>query len=185
HYALARYRQRWTIETMFSSLKTKGFNLEDTHLTNTDKLSTLLAVLGLAVALSVKTGVAAAQRRPIPIKKHGRRAWSLFALGLSALRKIFAAANPPVFPLFGCGQTQLQPAHVEDVADGIARRCRPASPGCATSSVSPRIYTNRSLLEVIARRLGKKPLLVPMPFGLWRAPAYVAEMLPQPSITRN
>ncbi len=94
HYALARYRQRWTIETMFGNLKTKGFNPEDTHLTNADKLSTLLAVLGLAVALSVKTGVAAAQRRPIPIKKHGRRAWSLFALGLSALRKIFAVANP-------------------------------------------------------------------------------------------
>ena len=95
HHALARYRQRWTIETMFGNLKTKGFNLEDTHLTNADKLSTLLALLALAVALSVKTGVAAARRRPVPIKKHGRRAWSLFALGLSALRKIFAAANPP------------------------------------------------------------------------------------------
>ena len=34
HHALARYRQRWTIETMFGNLKTKGFNLEDTHLTN-------------------------------------------------------------------------------------------------------------------------------------------------------
>ena len=45
---------------MFGNLKTKGFNLEDTHLTNADKLSTLLAVLGLAIALSVKTGVAAA-----------------------------------------------------------------------------------------------------------------------------
>jgi len=100
HHALARYRQRWTIETMFGNLKTKGFNLEDTHLTNADKLSTLLAVLGLAVALSVKTGVAAARRRPIPIKKHGRRAWSLFALGLSALRKIFAAANTPQINAF-------------------------------------------------------------------------------------
>ena len=100
HHALARYRQRWTIETMFGNLKTKGFNLEDTHLTNADKLSTLLALLALAVALSVKTGVAAARRRSIPIKKHGRRAWSLFALGLSALRKIFAAANPPQISAF-------------------------------------------------------------------------------------
>ena len=38
---------------------------------------------------------------------------------------------------------------------------------------------------MIARRLGKKPLVVPMPFGLWHALAYVAEMLPQPPITRN
>ncbi|MGB7044376.1 MAG: hypothetical protein WBD65_05535, partial [Methylocella sp.] len=43
---------------------------------------------------------AAARRRSIPIKKHGRRAWSLFALGLSALRKIFAAANPPHISAF-------------------------------------------------------------------------------------
>jgi len=34
--------------------------------------------------------VAVAHLRPIPIKKHGRKAWSLFALGLHGLRKIFA-----------------------------------------------------------------------------------------------
>jgi hypothetical protein len=38
---------------------------------------------------------------------------------------------------------------------------------------------------VIARHLGKKPLLVPMPFGFWHALASVAEMLPEPPITRN
>ena len=91
--ALENYRRRWTIETMFGNLKTKGFNMEDTHITDRDKLSTLLAVLALAVALSVKTGVAAARLKPVPIKKHGRRAWSLFALGLHSLRKIFASAN--------------------------------------------------------------------------------------------
>jgi hypothetical protein len=89
--ALAGYRQRWTIETLFANLKTKGFNLEDTHITDSGKLSTLLAVLALTVTLCVKTGVALARLRPIPIKKHGRRAWSLFALGLSALRKIAAS----------------------------------------------------------------------------------------------
>ena len=46
-------------------------------------------------------------------------------------------------------------------------------------------YTYRSLLEVIARHLGKKPRLVPMPFGLWHALASVAEMLPERPITRN
>jgi hypothetical protein len=91
--ALHDYRRRWTIETMFGNLKTKGFNMEDTHITDRDKLSTLLVVLALAVALSVKTGVAIARLRPIPIKKHGRKAWSLFALGLHSLRKIFATAD--------------------------------------------------------------------------------------------
>jgi hypothetical protein len=94
HRALAGYRQRWTIETLFANLKTKGFNLEDTHITDPGKLSTLLAILALTVTLCVKTGVAAARLTPIPIKKHGRRAWSLFALGVGALRKIEAFANP-------------------------------------------------------------------------------------------
>jgi len=91
----------------------------------------------------------------------------------------------PVFPLFGRGQTQLQPAHVEDVADAIARAMQTTQSRMCYELGGPRIYTYRSLLEVIARRLGKKPLLVPMPFGLWRVLAYVAEMLPQPPITRN
>ena len=92
-HALARYRQRWTIETLFGNLKTKGFALEATHLTDPDKLCTLIAILAFAVALTVKTGVAMARLHPIPDKKHGRRAWSLFALGLNTLRKIFVAAS--------------------------------------------------------------------------------------------
>jgi hypothetical protein len=117
-HALDNYRRRWTIETMFANLKTKGFNMEDTHITDRDKLSTLCAVLALAVALSVKTGVAMAKIKPIPIKKHGRKAWSLFALGLHSLRKIFATAihnqiivffqlllspKPPLKPLLNMG----------------------------------------------------------------------------------
>ena len=92
-HALDRYRQRWTIETMFGNLKTKGFALEATHLTDPNKLCTLLALLAFAVALTVKTGVAKSRLHAIPIKKHGRRARSLFALGLNTLRKIFAAAS--------------------------------------------------------------------------------------------
>jgi hypothetical protein len=80
---------------LFGILKTNGFNLEDMHLTNADRLFTLLAGLGLAVALSVKPGAAAPRRRPIHIIKHGRRAWPLSGLGLFALRKIFGTANPP------------------------------------------------------------------------------------------
>ena len=91
--ALDDYSRRWTIETMFGNLKTKGFNMEDTRITDRDKLSTLCAVLALSVAMAVKTGSAMAKLKPIPIKKHGRKAWSLFAFGLHTLRKIFATAS--------------------------------------------------------------------------------------------
>jgi hypothetical protein len=92
-HALARYRARWRIETLFGNLKTRGFNLEDTHLADPAKLATLVALLALAVALSVKTGAAAERLQPGAVKAHGRRAWSLFANGLAALQKIFAAAS--------------------------------------------------------------------------------------------
>ena len=91
----------------------------------------------------------------------------------------------PVFPLFGRGQTKLQTAHVEDVAEAIARAMQTAQSRMCYELGGPRIYTYRSLLEVIARRLSRKLLLVPTPFALWHALAYVAEMLPQPPITRN
>jgi hypothetical protein len=96
--ALARYRRRWTIETLFGNLKTKGFNLEDTHITDRGKLSTLLAVLAMAAALCVKAGVAASRIKPIAIKAHGRKALSLFALGLAVWRKLFAAMIPTQWP---------------------------------------------------------------------------------------
>ena len=91
----------------------------------------------------------------------------------------------PAFPLFGRGRTKLQPAHVEDVAEAIARAIQTTQPRMSYELGGPRIYTYRSLLEVIARHLRRKPLLVPTPFGLWHALASVAEMLPQPPITRN
>jgi uncharacterized protein YbjT (DUF2867 family) len=74
---------------------------------------------------------------------------------------------------------------VEDVAEAIARAMQSNQSRMCYELGGPRVYTYRSLLEVIARHLGKKPLLVSMPFALWHALAYVAEMLPQPTITRN
>jgi hypothetical protein len=91
--ALARYKARWRIETLFANLKSKGFNLEATHLTKLEKLSTLMALLALAVAFAAKTGAAAHARKPIPIKKHGRRAQSLFGLGRAIFCKTLAHAD--------------------------------------------------------------------------------------------
>lgn len=89
-HALARYRRRWSIETLFANLKTQGFDMEATHITNPKKLETLLVLMAVAAALAAKTGAGAAHARPVPVKKHGRRGISHFALGLNVLRKILA-----------------------------------------------------------------------------------------------
>jgi len=91
----------------------------------------------------------------------------------------------PVFPLFGQGRTRLQPAYVGDVADGIARiLTRPPATGRYEFG-GPDIFTYRSLVELIAAHAGRHPVLLPWPFGLWRAMAGMAERLPRPPITRN
>ena len=86
--AIADYLQRWQIETMFQALKGRGFNMEETHLRDRDKLSKLLAVMALAFCWSYKTGEYVNEERPIKIKTHGRKAQTLFRAGLDYLQRI-------------------------------------------------------------------------------------------------
>jgi hypothetical protein len=90
--ALAHYRRRWEIETLFAATKTRGFNLEDTHLVHPDRIGKLLAVLAVAFAFAHATGEGQAKHRPIIIKTHKRRAQSIFRVGFDLLRKILLTA---------------------------------------------------------------------------------------------
>lgn len=103
-----------------------------------------------------------------------------FLVPLSRLLRRF-----PVFGLFGRGLTKLQPVHVEDVAEGIVRAMKEPPRAIYYELGGPQIYTYRSLVEMISRSLGKRRLLVPVPFSLWHSLAYAGEMLPTPPITRN
>jgi hypothetical protein len=91
--ALAHYRRRWEIETLFAATKTRGFNFEDTHLIHPDRIGKLLAVLAVAFAFAHATGEWQAKHRPIIIKTHKRRAQSIFRVGFDLLRKILLAAH--------------------------------------------------------------------------------------------
>ena len=86
--ALADYRLRWGIETLFAALKTRGFNLESTHFCHAERLSRLVALLALGVCWAMLTGLWHHQHQPIAIKAHGRRAKSLFRYGCDFLRRI-------------------------------------------------------------------------------------------------
>ena len=88
--ALADYRWRWGIETLFAALKTRGFNLESTHFTQAERLNKLVALLALAFCWAMLSGLWQHQLRPIPLKVHGRRAKSLFRYGCDFLRRTFS-----------------------------------------------------------------------------------------------
>jgi Transposase DDE domain len=86
--AIADYAKRWGIETLFGIFKTRGFCLESTHLTDPERLSKLLALLSLALVWVFLTGEWLHHLKPLAIKKHGRRAKSIFRYGFDHLRNI-------------------------------------------------------------------------------------------------
>ena len=80
------YLQRWDIETLFGSLKSHGFDFEQTHLVSHAKIRKLLFVLTLAYAWALKVGIFIHQRiKTIPLKNHRRPLYSLFRVGLDFL----------------------------------------------------------------------------------------------------
>lgn len=86
--AIGLYRRRWEIETLFGCLKTRGFRMEDTHMTAPEKIEKLLFVLTIAFCWSYKLGVIKDAERAIRRKAHGRLSKSLFRLGLDWLRSV-------------------------------------------------------------------------------------------------
>jgi hypothetical protein len=97
--ALVDYSRRWQIETLFGCLKSRGFNLEATHLSRRHRLSKMLALLTIALIWSLHTGEWQHQQQKLPLKKHGRPPLSLFRLGLDFLRRALfnLDAQPELF----------------------------------------------------------------------------------------
>jgi uncharacterized protein YbjT (DUF2867 family) len=92
----------------------------------------------------------------------------------------------PVYPMFGHGETRLQPANVEDVGEAVARLMQRRSRQAITVECGgPRVYAYEELLRTIARAAHVNRRLLPVPFAAWHALAWVAEMLPGAPITRN
>lgn len=85
------YLRRWEIETLFGCLKTRGFGLEETHMTAPERIEKLLFVLAIGFVWSYKLGEVESAKKPIPLKSHGRPSKSLFRLGLDWLRSILAS----------------------------------------------------------------------------------------------
>ena len=84
--AISDYARRWEIETLFGILKSRGFNLEDAHLKDPERLSQLLALLTLGMCWALQTGEWLAQQKAIVIKTHGRKAKSVFRVGCDYIR---------------------------------------------------------------------------------------------------
>ena len=97
NHVLDIYPTRWSIETAFGFLKSKGFDLEKTHLTKPKRIQLLLGVLSLCLLWALLVGVQEHLRKPITVKNHGRKTISFVRLGLDQLQD--AIGNIFVFRL--------------------------------------------------------------------------------------
>lgn len=92
---LNHYHLRWLIELFFKSIKSQGFKLEETHMSNPAKIKKLFALIALATLYAVQAGIVRHYAiKRIPIKNHGRAAYSLFTYGLDFLRALFSGEIP-------------------------------------------------------------------------------------------
>ena len=87
-FAIKTYALRWEIETLFSCLKGRGFNFEDTHVINQERIKKLLALLAIAFCWAHKTGEWRHEQKKIKMKTHGRPEVSIFRYGLDYINDI-------------------------------------------------------------------------------------------------
>jgi hypothetical protein len=82
------YRKRWQIEMCFKAMKSSGFDIEKTHLQDIQRIEKLILLVMIAFVWCYKVGIHLHLIKPITIKKHGRKAKSIFKYGLSFLANV-------------------------------------------------------------------------------------------------
>lgn len=67
--AVLDYAARWAIEPTFSDFKSRGFDLDDSHLEHADRLERLILIMALAMYWCVQVGRDDAGQCPTPLEK--------------------------------------------------------------------------------------------------------------------
>ncbi len=92
----------------------------------------------------------------------------------------------PALPLIGGGHTRFQPVYVGDVAEAIARTLKwPECRGETFELGGPAVYSFKELMELMLAQIGRRRLLLPLPFGIAEWQGSLLEKLPVPPLTRD
>lgn len=182
-------------------VETREASFETIHVTGAGRLARLARAAGIARLVQV-SGIGASLDSPsayVRARARGEAAvldtmpkaiivrpsvmfgpQGAFLSGLEGLTRL------PVVPLFGRGETRLQPVHVNDVARAIALLTgHPATPRRLFELGGPDVLRYRELLEALLVHLGRSRPLMPLPFLAWRLAAVLARPLPGPPLTRD
>ncbi|MEO3997231.1 complex I NDUFA9 subunit family protein [Mesorhizobium sp. CAU 1732] len=100
----------------------------------------------------------------------------------------FAAMSrlSPALPLIGCGETKFQPVYVGDVAEAIARSVDGVIEGGRIYELGgPETLTFKQCMEQMLSVIGRKRLLVPVPWWAAGLMGSVLGLLPNPLLTTD
>ena len=92
----------------------------------------------------------------------------------------------PALPLVGGGATRFQPVYAGDVAEAIAKAVAgQAGAGKVYELGGPEVMTFKEILQYVLATIGRRRLLVPIPFWAAKLKAFFFEFMPKPVLTRD
>lgn len=92
----------------------------------------------------------------------------------------------PALPLIGGGATKFQPVFVGDVAQAVTRLIDAGIASGRTYELGgPEVMSFRQLMEFTLHTVGRKRLLIPVPWPVARIQAMILERLPKPMLTTD
>ena len=100
----------------------------------------------------------------------------------------FAALSrfAPALPLIGGGATKFAPVFVGDVAEAVARLIDRGEPdGRIYELGGPQVLSFRQILQFILDTIGRRRLLVPVPWAIARLQGMILGLLPKPMLTSD
>ena len=101
-------------------------------------------------------------------------------------RLAMLARQSPVLPLLGTGGTRLQPVFVENVAEACVRVLANPSTRCSVYELGgPRVYAYKELVQLVLEGIGRRTVMIPVPFLVWDILAAVTAFHPDPPLTRD
>jgi NADH dehydrogenase len=92
----------------------------------------------------------------------------------------------PALPLIGGGRTRFQPVYVGDVAEAIVTAIEtPGAAGQLYELGGPKVYSFAELMRLLLDNLGRRRLLMPLPFPIASLMGSVMQCLPNPQLTAD
>ncbi|NQZ14092.1 MAG: complex I NDUFA9 subunit family protein [Alphaproteobacteria bacterium] len=90
----------------------------------------------------------------------------------------------PILPLIGGGKTKFQPVYVEDVAEAVKNTVVSESAKEQIFELGgPDIETFKQLFQRLGKEMGRRFILVPLPFPIATCQASIMGLLPHPLLT--